>query len=292
MAGGVASSGTLPRMPARYRLVDVFAREPLSGNALAVFPDPGAVAPERMQRIAREMNLSETTFVTGVTADGYDVRIFTPGSELPFAGHPTLGTAWVLRELGAVAGERTTQRSPAGETPVTFEGDRVWLERAGTPGEDLDDVDGFLAALDLDAASVGFDASALGAGPGALRPAMPDAGLRWLVLPLANTEVLARLYPPPELPDPHVVYCFAPLGPGRIKARSFAADLGVAEDPATGSAAAALGVYLAGRVGDIAVEIEQGAEVGRPSYLAVRAEPGRVRVGGSVHLAAEGTLIG
>ena len=278
-------------MPARYRLVDVFAREPLAGNALAVFPDPGSVEPERMQRIAREMNLSETTFVTGVTADGYDVRIFTPGSELPFAGHPTLGTAWVLRELGAVAGERTVQRSAAGPTTIDFDGDRVWLERSGTPGEDLDDVDEFLAALDLEDASVGFDASALGAGAAELRPAIPDAGVPWLMLPVADPDVVARLQAPSVLPDPRGVYCFAPLGRGRIKARFFATDFGAAEDPATGSAAAGLGVYLAGRIGDVTVEIEQGAEVARPSFISVEATRDRVRIGGSVHLAAEATLI-
>src|SRR5437870_1889102 len=111
-------------MTARYLLVDVFARESLAGNALAVFPDPGSVDPARMQKIAREMNLSETTFVTAARDDGYDVRIFTPTEELPFAGHPTLGTAWVLRHLDVVTGERSIQRSAAGETSVTFEGDR------------------------------------------------------------------------------------------------------------------------------------------------------------------------
>src|SRR5437867_9577926 len=113
-------------MTARYLLVDVFAREPLAGNALAVFPEPGSVDPARMQRVAREMNLSETTFVTELRPDGYTVRIFTPSEELPFAGHPTLGTAWVLARLGAGSGDRVTQRSAAGDTAVTFEGGRVW----------------------------------------------------------------------------------------------------------------------------------------------------------------------
>jgi trans-2,3-dihydro-3-hydroxyanthranilate isomerase len=279
-------------MPARYRVVDVFARETLAGNALAVFPDPGSVDPERMQKIAREFNLSETTFVTGVTPDGYDVRIFTPGAELPFAGHPTLGTAWVLRELGAIAGERTTQRTAAGPTAIAFEGDRVWLERTGTPGDDLEDIDEILTALDVDGGEVGFDATVIGAQAAALRPAIPDAGLPWVMLPLASLDVLARLQAPPALPDPAGVYCFAALGPGRIKARFFAADLGVAEDPATGSAAAALGVYLAGRTGEVDVEIEQGAEVARPSFISVEASPGRVRVGGEVRLASEGSLVG
>lgn len=101
-------------MTVRYLVVDVFAREPLAGNALAVFPDAGSVAPVRMQRVAREMNLSEKTFITRVDADAYDVRIFTPAEELPFAGHPTLGTAWTLRHLGILPGDTVTQRSAAG----------------------------------------------------------------------------------------------------------------------------------------------------------------------------------
>src|SRR5690349_3735712 len=119
-------------MGARYLIVDVFARHALAGNGLAVFPDPGTVDPERMQRIAREMNLSETTFVTAIREGGYDVRIFTPSEELPFAGHPTLGTAWTLKHIGALSGDRVVQRSDAGETPVTFDGRHVWLERGGS----------------------------------------------------------------------------------------------------------------------------------------------------------------
>lgn len=171
-------------VPARFVIVDVFAREPLAGNALAVFPDPGSVGPERMQRVAREMNLSETTFVARVNENGYDVRIFTPAEELPFAGHPTLGTAWTLRHLGILSRDAVTQRSAAGETPVTFDGKRVWLERRGEVGPDLDDVERTLAALDLDSACVGFDAALLGGASCELRPAIADAGVRQLMLPL------------------------------------------------------------------------------------------------------------
>jgi trans-2,3-dihydro-3-hydroxyanthranilate isomerase len=280
-------------MPARYRVVDVFAREPLAGNALAVFPDPGSVEPGRMQRIAREMNLSETTFVTGVTADGYDVRIFTPTDELPFAGHPTLGTAWVLRELGAVAGEQVTQRSAAGSTPVEFDDDRAWFERTGSAGEDLGDVSDTLAELTVAAGDVGFDSAEIGGASHELRPAIADSGLGLqLMLPLASREVVAALRTPSSVTIKGGVYCFAALGRGRIKARYFAPGSGVAEDPATGSAAAALGLYLGARVGALSVEVEQGAEIARPSFISIEASPGRVRVGGSVHLAAEGSLIG
>jgi len=278
-------------MPARYRVVDVFAREPLAGNGLAVFPDPGSIDPDRMQRIAREMNLSETTFVTGVTADGYDVRIFTPTNEMPFAGHPTLGTAWVMRELGAVAGDRVIQRSAAGETPVEFEGDRVWFERTGSVGQDLGDVGDTLTMLGLPQRAVGFDAAEIGAASRALRPAIANAGLAILMLPLGSAETVAALNAPATVPLTGGVYCFAPLGRGRIKARFFGLGFGVLEDPATGGAAAALGVYLGDRAGVLAVEVEQGAEIGRPSFISIGASPGRARVGGSVHLAAEASLL-
>ena len=279
-------------MAARYLIVDVFAREPLAGNALAVFPEPGSVDPSRMQKIAREMNLSETTFVTGVASDGYDVRIFTPTGELPFAGHPTLGTSWVLKHRSVLHGDRVTQRSAAGETPVTFAGERVWLERTGSAGEDAEDVDRVLAAFDIDDGSVGFPARALGGSSRMmLRPAVATAGVPQLMLPLADPAVLAALRAPAWLPDVDGVYCFAPFGPGRLKARFFAPGLGVTEDPATGSAAAALGLYLGARAGRVSIEIEQGAEIARPSFLSLEAAPGRARVGGEVHLVAEATLL-
>lgn len=278
-------------MAARYRLVDVFAREPLAGNALAVFPDPGAVEPARMQRIAREMNLSETTFVTGIAPDGYDVRIFTPTDELPFAGHPTLGTAWVLRELGAIAGDRVVQRSEAGETVVDFDGDRVRLERTGSPGEDIDDGTELADMIGVPSDAVGFDASTLGGAAAMLRPAVADSGVAQLMLPLSSPEIVAGLRAPSWVRVYGGVFCFAALGPGRVKARFFAPGLGVTEDPGTGSACAGLGLYLGARAGELNVTVEQGAEIGRPSFITVEASPGRARVGGEVHLVAEASLV-
>jgi trans-2,3-dihydro-3-hydroxyanthranilate isomerase len=278
-------------MPARYVIVDVFAAEPLAGNALAVFPDPGSVEPERMQRVAREMNLSETTFVTEVGADSYTVRIFTPADELPFAGHPTLGTAWTLRHLSALSGDQVTQRSAAGETPVRFESDRVWLERGGDGGEDHEDIDATLGAFDIDETYVGFDGAEIGDRSIALRPAIADAGVPVLMLPLINAASVAALKAPSSLGDVEGVYCFAPLGPGRLKARFFAPGIGISEDPATGAAAAALGLYLGARVGSLDVEIEQGAEIARPSFISLRAAPGLATVGGQVHQASEGKLL-
>jgi trans-2,3-dihydro-3-hydroxyanthranilate isomerase len=278
-------------MSARYLVVDVFAREPLAGNALAVFPEPGSVDPSTMQAIAREMNLSETTFVTAIDGDGYEVRIFTPFEEMPFAGHPTLGTSWTLRHLGVTKSDRVVQRSRAGETPVTFESDRVWLERGGTTNADIENTDGVVAALDIEADDVGFDAARIGGPATALRPGMADAGIPLLIVPMASADRVATLAIPMSVEVSGGVYCIAPLGPGRLKARFFAPGLGVMEDPATGGAAAALGIYLGARVGEIDVEIEQGIEIARPSFISLRAAPGRAQVGGAVHLVLEGSLV-
>ena len=278
-------------MSARYLLVDVFARAPLEGNGPAVFPDPGSVDPALMQKIAREMNLSETTFVTGLDPKGYDVRIFTPADELPFAGHPTLGTAWVLRrQLGLIEGDEITQRSTAGETRVTFDAERVWLERSGSDGGDLDDVGEMLSLLSIAESEVGFHAAHIGGRDAALKPAITDIGVKQLMLPLSSPKTVASLRAPSSVPYADGVYCFAPLGRGRVKARFFAPDIGVVEDPATGSAATGLGVYLGARAGDLDIEIEQGAEIARPSFISVQARNGSARVGGEVRLVAEASL--
>ena len=278
-------------MSARYLLVDVFARAPLEGNGLVVFPDPGSVEPSKMQKIAREMNLSETTFVTGYGTNDYDVRIFTPSDELPFAGHPTLGTAWVLRRhLGLLGEDEVIQKSAAGETRVTLDTEKVWLARTGSGGEDLDDVGEMLSLLGLSAKDVGFDAAEIGGRSTALRPAVTDIGVRQLMLPLTSATIVQSLRAPASVPYADGVYCVAPLGPGRVKARFFAPGIGVAEDPATGSAATGLGVYLGARVGDLDIEIEQGAEIARPSLISVHARDGSARVGGEVRLVAEATL--
>jgi trans-2,3-dihydro-3-hydroxyanthranilate isomerase len=168
----------------------------------------------------------------------------------------------------------------------------VWLERGGDPGSDLDEVDVALAALEIDPSVVGFDASALGGKGVELQPAVANAGVPQLMVPLRDPKTVAMLRAPSSTGPYDGIYCFAPLGQSRIKARFFAPGLGVTEDPATGSAAAALGVYLGARAGSLSLEIEQGAEIGRPSFISLEVTPGRARVGGEVHLAAEATLVG
>ena len=277
--------------------LDVFADRTYRGNPLAVFPEAGDLDAEQMQRIAREMNLSETVFVTGVKGERYDARIFTPAEELPFAGHPTLGTAWLLRHLGRLSSDRVTQRSAAGDTAVELGGDRVWFMRDGASEADLADRDlgstGKVAdALGLDSTEIGLEARERGR-PGRLMPAFSEAGIKHLIVPLRDLDALGRVRANAAgltALGSSGAYCFTGIGAGRAQARGLFPAIGVVEDPATGSAGACLGIYLAARFGEIDVEVLQGIEMGRPSRIYVRARPGEVSVGGSCHLVLSGTL--
>lgn len=277
--------------------VDVFADRAYAGNPLAVFYDAPGLSDAQMQSIAREMNLSETTFVTSAAADSYRSRIFTPSEELPFAGHPTIGTTWVLRHLGMVTAERVVQHTSVGETPVVERDGILWLERPGAADPDEGE-DAYLnarvaEALGLEPSAVGADASVLGAS-GVLRPAFSNAGLRTLTVPLADVATLSACSPRPDLiaeVGDTGAYCYAPAGPGRVRARGFFPGVGVAEDPATGMAAAALGILLAERLGDIDFEIAQGVEMGRASRIFVRGRSaGTVEVGGRSELVLTGRV--
>jgi trans-2,3-dihydro-3-hydroxyanthranilate isomerase len=269
--------------------------DPLKGgNPLAVFPNAEALTGDQMQALAQTMNLSESTFVTSSNTDGYSLRIFTPGQELPFAGHPTIGTAWLLRRMNRLSGDRFIQSSSAGDTEITVVGDELWFERTGRSGPDVTDsaaVNSIAAALDIDASDVGLDRNAIG-GSGDLKVATADAGVEQLMVPLRDDSALARCSPRSELVSVHEfgVYCFTALGKGQLGARGFFPGSGVAEDPATGSAAAGLGLYLADRTGEGSFEILQGREMGRPSRILMRCEPGKVSIGGRCEPIFEGEL--
>lgn len=277
----------------RFVQVDVFAERPYQGNPLAVFPDAPSLSDDQMQRIAREMNLSETTFVTRSESDRYDVRIFTPTQELPFAGHPTLGTCAVLRRLALVDGERVTQRSAAGSTVVEAAEDVFWFSREGKAEPDLDPTD--VEAL---ARALAVEPNLLSVQGGrsewpALKPAFSDVGLRQLMVPVRDRSALRGLTP--RFPELAAVadtgaYCFTFAGDQDIEARGFFPAVGIDEDPATGSAAAGLGIYLADRIGGIDVAIAQGVQVGRPSRIMLRAAQDAVAVGGRVVTVLHGEL--
>ena len=278
-----------------YTQVDVFADDAYSGNPLAVFHDAAKLDARQMQAIARELSLSETSFVLSAARESYEARIFTPVSELPFAGHPTLGTAWALREKGLVKGDALVQRTSAGKTKVSVENDVVWLERSGTSEEDVQVADttapaDIARALGVEAASLGLEARELGRS-GFLRPAFANGGLRQLLVPVRDAESLRRCVPPIGMrTSDWGAYVFTAVGAGRIKARGLWPGLGIAEDPATGSAAVNLGLYLAQRLGEIEVEIMQGEQIERPSRIFLRARAGIVRVGGRCVGVSEGRL--
>jgi trans-2,3-dihydro-3-hydroxyanthranilate isomerase len=275
-------------MPAfRYVVADVFTDTPLEGNAVAVFTDARDIPEEQLQLLARELNLSETVFVYAPSADGHArIRIFTPRVELPFAGHPTLGTAFVLAQPMQL--EEIRLETGVGTVPVQLErnGARITF---GWMRQPLPSVEPFPEQPLL---------SALGLERSELPVELYDNGLRFVYVALRSRDDVAELTP--DLGalaalDVVGVNCFAGEG-RRWKTRMFGPASGVPEDPATGSAAGPLAVHLArhGRTewGD-EVEIEQGAEVGRPSRLHARAVGTRealerVEVGGSAVVVARG----
>jgi trans-2,3-dihydro-3-hydroxyanthranilate isomerase len=277
--------------------VDVFGDAAYRGNALAVFTDSGNLSGDQMQAIAREMNLSETTFVTRVEDESYELRIFTPGDELDFAGHPTIGTAWVLRRAGTLKSDRVIQHSRAGETPVTLTDAGGSFERPGEVEPDLEETKTeanarISRALGLEVAQIGLDARELGRS-GRLLPAVSSAGMPMLVVPIRDRGSLRAISVRGDLLEeiaPSGVYCFTATGVGQIEARGLFPDKGIAEDPATGAGAAATGLFLADRMGAIDVRIKQGLQIGRPSLIEVSASPGKVRVTGGCHLVFTGML--
>jgi trans-2,3-dihydro-3-hydroxyanthranilate isomerase len=273
----------------RYAVVDVFTDRPLAGNQLAVFTDARDIPEELLQPLAREMNFSETVFVLPKQGDGHvRIRIFTPNVEVRFAGHPTLGTAFVLAaplQLGEIRLE-----TRAGVVPVRLEreGPRIAFGRMEQPLPSWEPYEGEVDLL-----------AALGVESSQLPVELYDNGMRHVYVALASEEAVAGLRPDgsrlAELPPDLGVNCFAGSG-SRWKTRMFAPAGGAPEDPATGSAAGPLAVHLA-RHGRIPfgeeIEISQGAEVGRPSTLYARAEGSgerleRVEVGGSAVTVARG----
>jgi trans-2,3-dihydro-3-hydroxyanthranilate isomerase len=292
-----------------YFVVSVFAHlasgEPESGNLLAVFPDPADLSPDQMQAIARDLKppsehlekFSETTFVTDVTGDSYRVRIFTPDEELPFAGHPTIGTAWLLRETGRISGDVLYQRSAGGKTRIMEDRGVLWFERDGRADPDLEDSkpaarSEIAKAIGLAERDLDLQARELGRS-GLLRLGIANAGLEQLMIPVRDLETLTRCVPRvdalAELPAVGV-YVFTAVKPGGLRSRGFFPGIGVMEDPGTGSAAAALGLYLERRLGEVEFEIVQGVEVGRPCRIQLRASNGKVQIGGDCSLVVTGAL--
>jgi PhzF family phenazine biosynthesis protein len=273
-----------------YRIVNVFTqpRAPLSGNPLCVFERAQTLDALRMQALALQFNLSETTFILPSERASARVRIFTPAYELPFAGHPTLGTAHVCRALG-LGGDRLTLEMAAGVIPVRAVGDRWTLQSNAPKWREVVEPRLTLAAmLGLEEADIGD------------RPLWVDAGTEQLVVPLQSEAAVRRarvrtdlLQQLKNVDGRAMVYVFAEAGAGLLARFFFPKGSAVLEDPATGSATANLGGWClaTGRTLPCEFEISQGEYTGRPSSLRLRVDAeGQVLVSGDVVELGRGTI--
>ena len=250
-----------------YRIVDVFSERPLAGNALCVVLDP--VPEPVMQAIAREVNLSETTFPVVVGDGEYENRIFTPTVEMPLAGHPTIGTAWVLGP------GRWTQRT-SGAT-VTVEADEHGAVMT-QPDPDFEQVDTAEAIV-----------------PGAIGTWVAAAAGNRLLLTLTDAPLdrfqpdIAAIAERNRLTNTSIFGVARRLDDRTLHVRVFVPGLGIPEDPGTGAAAGPIGLLARRQLGvDADLTIRQGAEIGRPCIIDVHAEDGAITVGGKVAQCAKG----
>jgi trans-2,3-dihydro-3-hydroxyanthranilate isomerase len=282
-------------MERRLTWLDVFTATPLTGNGLAVVHDADGVGDATMQAFARETRLSETTFVQSPGRAGADYRnrIWMPEGELPFAGHPSLGTAVAVAHVRGAAEAEYVQETPAGLQPVrvALRGDgrahASMLQEPPSFGPELDPA-AVLRAAGLDAAV---------AEP-ALRPQVVATGVPQVVACLRERAALDAPAPDPgalrallRAHDAVVLYLAWWDGAGGAVARGFFPEgAGVVEDPATGSAAGPLMAYLHRRAGTTGLAIDQGLHMGRPSRLSCAVEGDRIRVAGDAVIVAEGVV--
>ena len=292
--------------PKTFYIVDVFAEEKYAGNQLAVVRDAADLSDEQMLRMTREMNYSETTFILDdVSRDGgYDVRIFTPGAEVPFAGHPTLGTAYVIRqELIKQPVETVNLNLKVGRIPVTFKetnegGEILWMKQIEPVFAQILEHESLSAVLEIDKKEIDdrFPIQEV------------STGLFAMIVPLKNLDAVRRIkvnkdkyFELVQNTTAKVILVFCPEtyhNQNDLHVRVFCDFYGVPEDPATGSANGCLAGYLLKHryfgTGEIDVHVEQGYEIGRPSLIDLRAEENgdkiEVLVGGKVVMIAGGRL--
>jgi trans-2,3-dihydro-3-hydroxyanthranilate isomerase len=300
-------------MKLRFITADVFTNRPFTGNQLAVVPDARAIPEELLLPLAREFNYSETTFVYPPEKPGHTrrVRIFTPGAEIPFAGHPTIGTAFVLAALGEIpltGGEtRIVLEEQVGPVPVTIRARDGVAVGAQLSVAKLPEVGPPPPPRTTLAELLSLEPSQLLGGPNG--PQAVSCGLPFLIVPVKDRAAVASAHVRMDVwestlkrywaPDIMVVARDPELDDSDLRARVFVPGLAVPEDPATGSCAAALAGYLAAREtapnGSFHWVMEQGFEMGRPSMLELDADKRdgavvAVRVAGDCVLVSEGSM--
>ena len=279
------------RVNHRIAWLDVFAERPLAGNGLAVVDDADGVADEAMLALARELRLAETTFVQSADAEGahYRNRIFTVQQEIPFAGHPSLGTAVAVARWRGLEEASFVQETGAGLQPIEVSSDsQRWR------AEMLQNEPEFGTTLDAEAAmhAVGLNSAEAHQD---LPPQVVSTGLPTAIVPVSDAGSLARAAPNFESIDallrdaepragetPTFYLVWVDEEAESARARMFSRAVIGGEDPATGSAAGPLGAYLSAQAGRERIVISQGGEMGRPSVLEVEMVEGRPRVGGGV----------
>lgn len=292
----------------QFYIVDVFAEEKYAGNQLAVFRGGSALSHNEMQRLAREMNFSETTFILSETPrdGGFDVRIFTPGEEVPFAGHPTLGTAYIIRTevLDNKNADEIKLNLKAGQIPVSFndsveQGTICWMLQIEPVFGEMINAKVIAEVLNLDSSDIDdrFPVEEV------------STGLPHILVPLRNLNALKRARVNKDKyfdiiknrwAKPVLIFCAEPHdSKNDISVRVFADCFGIPEDPATGSGNGCLAGYLVRHrywgKDKIDIRSEQGYEIGRPSLLFLRAEEksGKisVSVGGNAITVAKGEFV-
>jgi trans-2,3-dihydro-3-hydroxyanthranilate isomerase len=276
----------------KFHLINVFAEAPLLGNPLCVFEDGSGLTDEEMQALALQFNLSETTFILPSKTATKRMRIFTPSFEMPFAGHPTLGTSHVVRMLSG-GGDTLTLETKAGIVPVSAEGDRWTLQIPNPPQT---------RAFTSTRAEL---AAALGIGEQDIvgDPLYVDTGSEQFVVPLASRDAVMRAAPDARAIERlvltkgqrYLAYVFALDGAGKVVSRFFfPANGSLIEDPGTGSACANLGGYLLaqGRAAPFTLTIDQGERTGRRCALTLTVDAqSRIHVGGRCVRIGGGTIL-
>jgi len=289
--------------PLTFYIVDVFAERKYAGNQLAVFRNAGDLTDDEMQQIAREMNFSETTFILSDEPrdGGYDVRIFTPVAEVPFAGHPTLGTAYIIRrEIIGKDAEQVNLNLKLKQIPVTFgqeEGrDLLWMKQKSPDFGDTSDPGSMAQLLGLSAEQIDtrFPIQAV------------STGLWFAIVPLKDLDAMKQARVNRDRyfaesrqtrEDGILVFCPEPYDRRNdLNVRVFVPVYGIEEDPATGSGNGCLAGYLVRHRywGNTRIDarVEQGYEIGRPSLIRLRAGQQQdavdVNVGGNVVMVAKG----
>jgi len=290
-----------------FYIVDVFAVEKYTGNQLAIFTNASTLSEEQMQQLAKEMNYSETTFITSTDLQdgGYDVRIFTPNKELPFAGHPTLGTAYIIQQTIINQPVETVKLNlKVGQIPVTWHntddmGEVLWMRQKPPTFHQIFEASALAPVLSLDMNEID-----------ARFPIQEvSTGIPFIIVPLKTHESLKRIrvnrekyFELVENTESKEILVFCPetyASENDLSVRVFAEYIGIPEDPATGSANGCLAGYLVEHsyFGEkpVDVRVEQGYEIGRPSLLLLKAQRNEdtieVLVGGKVVMVAKGEFV-